>query len=57
VKTIHCKLCGAGCTIEDYCFGCHAHICEGCDNPNVDQRPQGSEHAPEAHLERGGAPS
>jgi len=57
VRAIHCKLCGASCTIEDYCFGCRSHVCERCDHPDPDKRPQGAAHEPEAHLAREGAPS
>jgi hypothetical protein len=45
----HCHFCGADCTDEDYCHGCHATICATCDHPDPDARPQGHEHEPEAH--------
>lgn len=53
--TIRCALCGAACTAEDYCFGCHSPICSQCDNPIADARPQGSAHKPEAHRVAAGA--
>lgn len=44
-----CVLCGAKCTAQDYCNGCSSHVCDGCDNPDADKRPQGEEHEPAAH--------
>lgn len=26
-----CKLCGASCFEEDFCYGCDEYICEECD--------------------------
>ena len=44
-----CELCGEPCTTSDLCFGCRSHICASCDAPDADDRPQGTEHTPEAH--------
>ncbi len=54
---IRCHLCGAACESEDYCFGCRKHVCEACDHPDQDKRPQGIAHVPEAHLVREGSAS
>lgn len=33
-----CFFCGAGCTEDDFCFGCHEHVCEQC-HQNDELRP------------------
>ena len=31
----HCVLCGVGVDMADFCFGCHAFICEGCSAKDI----------------------
>lgn len=41
-----CFHCGAKCTDDNYCCGCKAFICEGCEHEFV----MGFGHSPEEHL-------
>jgi hypothetical protein len=49
MSVVNCVLCGNSCTAEDYCYGCCAYVCEDCDDPDPDKRPQGVQHRPEDH--------
>lgn len=56
IGSISCALCGNPASLDHYCFGCQSFICNGCDAPNIGDRPAGSAHPPEAHETFRGEP-
>lgn len=42
-----CFQCGAPCTDDNFCFGCKAFICDGCDKAIMLM----GQHEKEQHLE------
>lgn len=46
-----CFNCECLCTGEDYCYGCKAYVCEGCDVNGLNIL--GDEHEPREHLDYG----
>lgn len=43
-----CFFCEQRVAAEDYCYGCHSHVCEACDH-RLDSRI--GEHQVTAHME------
>jgi hypothetical protein len=44
-----CHFCSSPCSADCFCYGCSHYICESCEHPVADERPQCAVHEPEAH--------